>query len=372
MQPRSRLLRLTGDGVVQTGGGLPVEGRKWPRVAVTAAVVGVVGATAVLVGRPGGDGDQVTAVAAVPAASASPSDDGLDRSFRVTAPELYAASGPAPAQQPPCRPGDVTAAAVTRPSAEGVVGVVTLTGDHCGLHLVDGPTGLRFADGQEHAVARDATPPAVDPGRNTRPDIPLANGSARWGFAWSGSWCGPAATAVVLPMSDAADLGGRTYGELVVPLTGPSPACTGGSDAVLVPGTAGGPAEAVLPPPAGWSSLHAELELPPRTDGLQVGAAVLALSAGDEPVTLDPCPEYSATTSATSSGLSDLQAARGSLACPAERIVIAAHGRRAIPVPGLEVPTTSNGVDAPPAGTSVEVSVGIAGVAAATATTAVG
>jgi hypothetical protein len=142
---------------------------------------------------------------------------------------------------------------------------------------------------------------AVNPPRIPRYDIPLGAGDALWGFTWTGSWCGPKAATVVIPMTDdPRDPAAKgPYGDLRVPLTGPQPPCTGVSRSALRPGVAGAPggptwpADPVLPAPADWAGLSATLTLPATSPSGLVPAAVFTLlNRTGAAITLSPCPEY--------------------------------------------------------------------------------
>jgi hypothetical protein len=259
-----------------------------------------------------------------PPASAIP-----DSAFRVAAPILDAAAGPGPApDQPACLPSDVTATAQTRPIASGVAGVVELVGAHCSLHISSWPTELLDSAGNTLAIPVDATVTAVNPALNQRTDIPLGIGVAGWGFTWRGSWCGPAAAAVVIALDpDPSQPASGSPTHIVVPLSGPAPPCEGHTDAVLVPGVPGGPTDATLTPPPEWAGLRASLTLPATTDGHTLPAAVVELhNTTAVPITISPCPDYVLDIDSSVSGGTEMDGGGGAMPCPQSARVVPAHG----------------------------------------------
>jgi hypothetical protein len=224
-------------------------------------------------------------------------------------------------------PSDVTATAQTRPIVAGVAGVVELVGAHCSLHISAGPTELLDSAGNRLVLQVDTTPKAVNPAANQRSDLPLAIGIAGWGFTWRGSWCGAAATAVVLALDDGSSQPASSSGErIVAPLTGPAPACHGMSDAVLVPGVPGGPTDPTLTPPPQWAGLRATLTLPATTDGHTLPAVVVDLqNTAAVPITISPCPDYTLDIDSAVTGGTEMDAGGGALPCPQRAQVIPAH-----------------------------------------------
>ena len=246
-----------------------------------------------------------TVARSIAAASTAPAHDGFpDAAFRVAPPSLpLGGNGPGVASQPPCSLKEVSATAVTRVAAGGVVGVIHLTGHRCSLPIPVGPTALLDGHGKALGVRLDATPPEANPPQNWRPDIALTYGNALWGFAWRGSWCGSAATSVVIPMvNDSPTAARHPYLSVIAPLRGPEPPCSRTSDAVLQPGAAGAPADrgnqqdadAVLPAPTQleWPA-GAPRRLPPSRSAARTGDARLTVvNATNAPIDLSPCPDY--------------------------------------------------------------------------------
>ena len=224
-----------------------------------------------------------------------------------TAPYLVGASvllwpaGPGPAlMQRPCQTRDVNATAVTKTIVGGVAGVLHLTGTGCSLHISQGPQQLVAADGPMLAVRTDDTPPATNPPRVPRDDLPLAAGNVLWGFTWTGSWCGPRAAGIVIVMKDDPGVNGDhgSYGAVRAPLTGPQPACVGDSDAVLRPGIAGNPADdqgpvaadAVLPVPPAWAGLRGGVTIPSTVTDAVPAFTYTLTNRTDLPIPLSPAP----------------------------------------------------------------------------------
>jgi hypothetical protein len=270
-----------------------------------------------------------SSVVSSPVSSSPPASTIPDSAFRVAAPILDAAAGPGPAlDQTPCVPSDVTATAQTRPIVAGVAGVVELIGAHCSLHISAGPSELLDSAGNKLAVPVDTGVTSVNPAANQRPDLPLGVGILGWGFTWRGSWCGPAATAVVIALDDVSSHPARSAGEqIVAPLTGPAPSCQGISDAVLVPGVPGEPTDPTLTPPPQWAGLQATLTLPATTDGHTLPSVVVELrNTTAVPITISPCPDYSLDIDSTVPNGTEMDAGGGVLPCTQSAQVIPAHG----------------------------------------------
>ena len=274
-------------------------------------------------------------------APSPPHDLVTDAMFRVPAPQLEAVSGPAPLHQRPCRPHDVTARAELRTAATGVVGVVAMQGRHCSLRISPGPTQLLDRSGHPLALVMQSAP--ADVGENIRPDIALGAGGAAWGFAWRGSWCGPAAAAVVVPLRDDPDVvHGHSFGRLVVPLTGASPGCAGRSDAVLVRGVPGwldaSPFNAaVLPPPPVWHGLRLALHAASVTDTRLGRLTAVIRNVTGKPIALDPCPNYDLVVTSRDPDGVEVEGTGGQIGCPAGApAVVPAHGSRQFALRGVE------------------------------------
>lgn len=335
------------------------------RLVLTALVAGAAVAAGVLLAWDRGGEPARTTASPVAAPSLSPGNLAWDSSFRVApAPLSVGSGGPAPAPAVPCHGADVVAAARTRRSPDGVLGVVRLTGRHCALHLALDRVRLLDASHRALDVQMRAEVVAVNAPANRRPDLALAAGAAAWGFRWRGSWCGARATAIELPLS------GSTASPFTIPLVGPSPVCGGAARAVLVPGVVGSPTEPVLPPPAAWSRLRAVLHLAGTTSAREVRGAEITLvnSFGDD-VALAPCADYASTTSVTTSRSLAYASGVAHLPCPARPAAVPAHGSLTYRLAPLELPF--DGIVRPPPGDAVRVQVAIAGIPTASATTVV-
>ena len=286
-----------------------------------------------------------------------------------------APAGPGPAQwQRPCRPGDVTATATTRAIGGAVQGVIRLLGRHCSLHISNGPTALVGENGARLDVALKQRSNELigDP----RPDLSLAAGDVLWGFSWTGSWCGPRAAGVVVPLVDDTAAASTSYGTVVAPISGEQLRCTSGSTALLTQGYGGpdaigddfsdGP-EAVLPRPAAWSELTAALILPDKVTATSIPSPTLVISnPTDEAVVLLPCPAYGLEVAAGSDTLTSIA---DPLPCSGT-MVVPAHDSLRIHLATITYGTGQPRPDRP--GTQVTVSVAIAGIHTAVAATRVG
>lgn len=254
-------------------------------------------------------------------------------------------------------------------------GVIRLLGDHCSLHVMNGPTALLGDKGKALSVplqARSAQDFAGDP----RPDLPLAAGDVLWGFTWAGSWCGPRAGFVLVPLVDEYTVTHKSYGSVRARVRGDQLPCTAGSHATLTQGYGGDDAvggefsagaEAVLPAPSAWRDLRATVALPTSVGATQVPAYVLTLSnPTGRPVTLLPCPDYGFEVDAGNSSMADNN---GPLPC---------SGSMSIPSRGslsftLSAITIGEGQPHPyMKGTRVSVRVAIGGVPTATARSHIG
>jgi hypothetical protein len=317
-----------------------------------------------------------TPSAPVPSAAGSEAPDPSPRQapYLVAAPLLGTPSGPAALPQPACTPRTVSATSTTKELVGGVAGVITLDGTGCSLHITGGPTSLLDATGHPLEVTLDAAQPKVNPPQNIRPDLALLGGHALWGFTWTGSWCGPAAATIVVPMADDPAYGaGGTYGDLHIPFTGPQPACHGSSDSVLRAGVAGSGTQPVLPAPPAWASLTAAVSIP-VTVGTRVPPYTLTLTnPTSTPILLSPCPEYGSLVSVSRAGPGSPSGSDsigpGVLECPSPAVV-PPHGSLALQLPEADF---DQGAPQPyPSGSAVTVEVAISGVATARAVAHVG
>lgn len=293
-----------------------------------------------------------------------------DSAFRVAPPILVAQSGGIPLQQRACRPADITAAAALRMTANGVVGIVDLSGDHCSLRIDPGPTALLDTRGRPLAIPLRDDQPAANPARNQRPDLAFGAGHAVWGFWWVGSWCGPRPTAVRIPLRDEPGVGaGTSYGNLDVPLSGAVLPCHGGSNAVLIPGVPAPPSGAALTAPPTWAALTARLSLPASIDSHRLTGMVVTLhNSSSRAVALAPCPDYTLVISAAVSSGTAYQSGTAALSCPTPSSTIPAGGELRIPLQDHQFNAGDAVQQAKPA-TAVTVQFAISGVPTATAAT---
>jgi hypothetical protein len=267
-------------------------------------------------------------------------------------------------QRPICTARQITAEAATRSTSGGVLGVLRLRGavvehDHgiavrCALPITRGPSELIGVSGRRLAVARSGGD-TYDPPSNIGVD--LRYGKGIWGFAWLGSYCGERARAVEVPL-DHAD---RHW--LLVPLRGPQPGCNPTADAsVLVDGVPAEPGEPAQPPRPAYSQLRLTGSIEPGTTTTQLAPLDLTLIAtGSEPITLDPCPHYAGWLwSHASSGGFGNGIAEGQLPCTDHILVIRPDHPFAWTVSDISVQQSAD--IRPKPGSTVSVTIGIAGV----------
>jgi hypothetical protein len=303
------------------------------------AVLTVVAAAVIVADRGSPARSLTTSPGPMPAVGSSPHNGVPEASFSVAAPILAAPSGPVPANHRPCHPGDVSAQARLRTTSYGVIGVVAMHGADCSLHISTGPTQL--LDAERHPIVT-AEPPSGERGQNPpgnwRPDLALAAGNAAWGFAWRGSWCGAPAAFVVVPLQDdrATAVAPHSYGQLVVPVTGPQLGCRGQSQSQLVPGVSGGLDTPVQSPPEQWSQgLEVSLTVP--TDAASNGkingiTAVIRNHTGTA-ISLYPCPYYELDTGESDPRGSERDSGRAALTPCNSATVVPAHGELSFSLP---------------------------------------
>jgi hypothetical protein len=236
--------------------------------------------------------------------------------------------GPIPAQQPNCTPEQINARAELKRSTYGVIGVVTMHGQHCSIPMYPGPSALVDAAGQPLDIPVAA---GDQIGENIRPDLAFAAGDAAWGFAWTGSWCGMAPAGVVLPLTGKPNSDAGAEPSLTVPITGPTLGCSGTSDSTLVRGAPGRIGEPVLPPPAAWSSLTATLGRVETAPVIEPFTVTLT-NDSDNDVIFDPCPQFRVVvdyeySQATDGGLFPCDTAPG----------VPAHGKVTVNLPPLSL-----------------------------------
>ncbi len=269
-----------------------------------------------------------------------------DPSFAVAAPPDFHHGGALSLVAPACRVTALQATAKTRATADGVVGVVSVTGgDLCSI--TPDLASMRLLDANGHplrvAAGRGNTvnpPPTEDtfsfgvstgrlPSGRHAPD--LSSTGALIGFAWSGTYCGPAAASVEMTIQ------GRPVRAAI---SGPRLACRQPASSVLVPGTLGGAGQGVVPAPVSWRALRARLVLPATFTPGPIPVVVVVSNTGREPVTLsDPCPTYVARgTLRSADGESGFGLPFANL-CDLSRVI--APGKSVtLRLPSMEFPTT--------------------------------
>ncbi len=206
-----------------------------------------------------------------------------DPVYAVGYPRDYSMGGPAAFAGRRCAVAGIAAQAVTVKAADGVLGRIALSEPGC--QLDPNLATLRLLD----AAGR---PLPVSPGKGDETNgaagayarFPQSEGWVRIGFAWTGSYCGPAAAAVEL----------RVNGAWVrALLDGVQPACVGARTSALVPGVVGRPGEPLSPVPASWRTLHARVIIAARQSGPVIPVSVELTTTGTRPVSLtSPCPSY--------------------------------------------------------------------------------
>ena len=253
---------------------------KWlAPLAIAAAVALIVGAVVAV--KAFGSGDAT--------APAKPVLLVPDRDYAVGVPYSGGSGGPALGPGPAaCGGNAIRATATTRPSSEGVVGLITITTRGCSLPVDVASLGLVSAD--RHPLNVPISKGNITNPPYLRSGFAEQSGQIRMGFAWSGSYCGPPAKNVALT------IGGNNF--LVIALSGPSPSCMSGhGDSVLVPGVVGGLDTAVEPPPVAWKALTAKVVLPKSVLQVPIPLTVVLTNTGRTPVSLvSPCANYVTNT----------------------------------------------------------------------------
>ena len=213
---------------------------------------------------------------------------GPDRAYAVAAPPDTSTGGGAVLKPPDCSPESLQTAATTRVAADGVLGLVTLHGKGCAIETDPSTIRLVDASGKALPVALSGGNP-TNPAGSKRPDIAQYAGDVVMGFAWTGSYCGPATVSVRVTV---------LFRNVLVPLHGPAPTCRKGGASTLVRGVLKEPGEAVEPAPLAWKSLRARIVLPATMGQGSIALVVVLTNSGKAPVSLaDPCPDYLTTTS---------------------------------------------------------------------------
>lgn len=179
-----------------------------------------------------------------------------------------------------CRVDEVHATATSRRSPDGVVSVVALTTKRrCDIRVGKLRPTLYDAEGNHLSVPVVADADTTNPAGN--------QGSAPFttlGFAWDGSWCGPVAAIVAVPLTD---------GTVRTRLSGPQPGCSGSTSTTIVPGAFGYPGEPVQAAPPKWRFLTASFHVPAVTRSSSlVHPAVIFTNSSDHPIVLGPTPTY--------------------------------------------------------------------------------
>jgi hypothetical protein len=344
-------------------------------IAVTAAAVAtasVIALSLVVAGHDGSSsvaGPKLRSTTSSPSSPGSPSPLGTIWRYNVAPPIIGVQSGPKPMQQADCQVSQITGTGELRPIHDGVAGVVHLVGKRCSIQLHFDSARLVDAHDQPLAVPVHLVAAEPNPPENFRPDFALAAGNAYWGFAWTGSWCGAPAAAIDIPIHDATDRVPRLNDWIHVPLDGPMPGCTATSDSILVPGVPGTPDQPVLPPPASWSGLSAQLSVPAHSGRQSLTGLTLTLRNGTaSDIYLSPCPAYAIVVSSTVSGGTAIDADPAlPLPCKDDEVV-PAHGEWQFRLPSFAYAEGESDAGAQP-GSTVTIKVAIAGVPTASATT---
>jgi hypothetical protein len=188
-------------------------------------------------------------------------------------------------RQRPCKASDVVTSARLSPALDGVLGVIVVTGKSCSLTVDVTKIRLLGADGRALNVPAGKGNP-VNPPDELGSGFAEAAGSVSVGFAWTGSYCGPAANSLTIPLLPAT---------LRIRLVGASPTCRSGNRSLLVSGIVDRPGAPVEPAPRAWLSLRARLVLPAVVKPGPIPASVVLTNSAPAPVSLSgPCPTAAA------------------------------------------------------------------------------
>jgi hypothetical protein len=257
-----------------------------------------------------------------------------------------------------------------------VVGAVTVTGRGCELGTKPRVTG--FLAGKTPIDLQTST--GDDTTNLPFPTYYEPRTPVTVGFAWRGSWCDAAATALRINLGSGRDHNKhgrevgpvRHLGMLIVPMSGPSPACHGGSHSVLVPGLVGNLHQPVQTAPDSWSGLRLTLRVGRSGSGhLITGIVATVHNITADPIELNPCPSYAMTIQSHVGGLigakhsgggSELDGKDGPFGCGSARSVVPADGELEVPLPNVHF--AYRHVIHP--GTVITIQLGIAGVPTAT------
>jgi hypothetical protein len=254
----------------------------------------------------------------------------LDPMFTAAPPMLnLSVHGPAGIRQPRCSADQIDATAQLRRFSYGVAGVIELRGQNCSIPMYSHPAALASADGRLDVPA--TTTDQV--GENVRPDLAFDLGKVALGFAWTGSWCGPTPTDVVVALTERPNADPERVPSLTVPMTGPALECDAGSDSSLILGAPGRIGDPVLPPSAAWSALTARLI--PAYQVSDSDAVFVELSNDtDADIVLDPCPEFRLVVDRRSERAITQSSNSGLLPCDTGSIV-PAHGQLHLRLPSV-------------------------------------
>ncbi|MCW2545708.1 MAG: hypothetical protein JWN96_168 [Mycobacterium sp.] len=216
-----------------------------------------------------------------------------DRNFAVAAPPAILGHSSAPnigASPPTCNPRAVTASAVTHPAADGVMGLIALApGSDCSVRSKLGDIRLLDAAGKALNLPLGKGN-QINNFASSDTTATRLYGPVRVGFAWTGSYCGPAPSSIEINVNG-------TW--LRAPFHGAVPACATRTDGELIVGGVGAPSQPVIPPPLAWKALSARLVLP-RTvkSDRAIELNVVLTNKSTIPVSLSaPCPTWSAEQS---------------------------------------------------------------------------
>lgn len=218
------------------------------------------------------------APAGVTTAPRFPASEPAGVAFRVAPPPMLIIGGEYLPRRT-CTPAEIHGTASLQPAQGGDLGVVTVYATGCDIHL--GPITPTLLDADRRSLG---VPVVSD---SDHANAAMFNGwvpPRSFGFAWDGSWCGPPARYIQVPLTD---------GSLTLPLTGSPPACFGGSHSRIVPGVKGYPNTPVQAAPPEWDSLRVQVHVAPVTTGpaLQDFQLTFANST-HQPIALNPVPTF--------------------------------------------------------------------------------
>ena len=292
--------RLHRAGSVFRAQALPEVAVSWPAhrrrgqllapLAVAAAVAAVIAGVAIVIGTRHG-----TVPAAPPQLP--------DRNFSVAAPPPPVvgpvAIGGGMWPYPECPAASLKASLTTRTAADGILGLLRVWGVKCSVQVDENRLRLLDASGRVLPVSESRGNPLNQPTFYG----PGAGGDVRMGFAWTGSYCGPRPSSVrILVVGH----------PVVIPFTGPTPACDKKSTSRLIEGSLGVPGEPVMPAPVAWQSLTARVVLPKTLSRAPVPLTIEFVNHGKQEISLAvPCPAYRVILSTNTTGSNFAMSSQG-------------------------------------------------------------